>query len=163
MRRHGTVLDDLDRKILTALIADARASFKEIGLSIGLSAPAVKRRVDRLREDEVITGFTTVVTPSALGWHTEAYVEVFCEGAAPPKRLAEVVRNHPEIQSAVTVTGRADAILHIRALDVEHFEDVLERIRAESFVKETHSFVVLSHLLPSSPEAGSGRFSRINE
>lgn len=38
-RRHGTVLDDLDRKTLTALIADARASFKEIGLSIGLSAP----------------------------------------------------------------------------------------------------------------------------
>jgi DNA-binding Lrp family transcriptional regulator len=81
---------------------------------------------------------------------------VFCDGAAPPRRLAEVVRNHPEVQSAVTVTGRADAILHIRALDVAHFEDVLERIRSESFVKATNSFIVLSHLLPSSPEAGSG-------
>ncbi len=163
MARHGAALDHLDRKILVALMADARASFKEIGESIGLSAPAVKRRVDRLREEQVITGFTTVVTPSALGWHTEAYVEVFCEGAAPPNRLADVVRNHPEIQSAVTVTGRADAILHIRALDVAHFEDVLERVRAEPFVRETNSFIVLSHLLPSSPEAGSGRLSSINE
>ncbi|WP_406002237.1 Lrp/AsnC family transcriptional regulator [Streptomyces sp. NBC_00829] len=159
MSRRGAELDELDRKIIAALMADARASLREIGLSIGLSAPAVKRRVDRLREQEVITGFTTVVKPSALGWHTEAYVEVFCEGAAPPRRLAEVVRNHPEIQSAVTVTGRADALLHIRALDVAHFEDVLEKIRSEPFVKATNTFVVLNHLLPGSPEAGSGRIT----
>ncbi|TQK43070.1 DNA-binding Lrp family transcriptional regulator [Streptomyces sp. SLBN-118] len=159
MSRRGAELDELDRKIIAALMADARASLREIGVSIGLSAPAVKRRVDRLREQEVIAGFTTVVKPSALGWHTEAYVEVFCDDAAPPRRLAEVVRNHPEIQSAVTVTGRADAILHIRALDVAHFEDVLERIRSESFVKATNSFIVLTHLLPGSPEAGSGRIA----
>ncbi|MGW7367734.1 Lrp/AsnC family transcriptional regulator [Streptomyces sp. NPDC054841] len=159
MSRRAPDLDELDRKIVAMLMADARASLREIGKAIGLSAPAVKRRVDRLREQEVITGFTTVVKPAALGWQTEAYVQVFCDGAAPPRRLAEVVRNHPEIQSAVTVTGKADALLHIRARDVAHFEDVLERIRAESFVKATNSFFVLSHLLPGSPEAGSGRLA----
>lgn len=97
--------DELDRKIVTALMANARTSFAEIGASVGLSATAVKRRVDRLRETGVITGFTATVRPSALGWRTEAYVEVYCEGAAPPRRLAEVVRNHPEIAAAMTVTG----------------------------------------------------------
>ncbi|MEU1168340.1 Lrp/AsnC family transcriptional regulator, partial [Streptomyces sp. NPDC005921] len=106
--------DDLDRKITTALMANARTSFAEIGAAIGLSATAVKRRVDRLRETGVITGFTATVTPAALGWRTEAYVEVYCEGAAPPRRLAEVVRNHPEITAAMTVTGGADALLHPR-------------------------------------------------
>ena len=146
--------DELDRKIVTALMANARTSFAEIGASVGLSATAVKRRVDRLRETGVITGFTATVRPSALGWRTEAYVEVSCEGAAPPRRLAEVVRNHPEIAAAMTVTGGADALLHVRARDVEHFEEVLERIRQEPFIRKTISVMVLSHLLPDSPEAG---------
>lgn len=147
--------DELDRKIVAALVENARTSFTEIGAVIGLSATAVKRRVDRLREEGVITGFTTTVRPSALGWRTEAYVEVYCEGAAPPRRLAEVVRDYPEIMAAMTVTGGADALLHVRARDVEHFEEVLERIRTEPFIRKTISYMVLSHLLTTSPEAGA--------
>ncbi|MFL9654063.1 Lrp/AsnC family transcriptional regulator [Streptomyces sp. PB17] len=147
--------DELDRKIVTALMENARTSFAEIGAEIGLSSTAVKRRVDRLRETEVITGFTATVRPSALGWRTEAYVEVYCEGAVPPRRLAEVVRGYPEITAAMTVTGGADALLHVRARDVEHFEEVLERIRAEPFIRKTISVMVLSHLIPDSPEAGA--------
>ncbi|MET9257588.1 Lrp/AsnC family transcriptional regulator [Streptomyces sp. NPDC003717] len=146
--------DALDRKIVTALMANARTSFAEIGAEIGLSATAVKRRVDRLRDTGVITGFTATVRPSALGWRTEAYVEVYCEGAAPPRRLAEVVRAYPEIAAAMTVTGGADALLHVRARDVDHFEEVLERIRAEPFIRKTISVMVLTHLIPDSPEAG---------
>lgn len=97
--------DELDRKIVTALMVNARTSFAVIGAEVGLSATAVKRRVDRMRETGVVTGFTATVKPAALGWRTEAYVEVYCEGAAPPRRLAEVVRNHPEITAAMTVTG----------------------------------------------------------
>ncbi|MEV0322819.1 Lrp/AsnC family transcriptional regulator [Streptomyces sp. NPDC050658] len=155
MATHRPPFDELDRKIIAALIANARTSFAEIGADIGLSATAVKRRVDRLRETDVITGFTTTVRPSALGWRTEAYIEVYCDGAAPPRRLAEVVRDYPEITAAMTVTGGADALLHVRAVDVEHFEGVLERIRAEPFIRKTVSYMVLSHLLPESPEAAA--------
>ncbi|MEU1938362.1 Lrp/AsnC family transcriptional regulator [Streptomyces coeruleorubidus] len=157
MNSRSTPFDELDRKIITALMANARTSFAEIGTAIGLSATAVKRRVDRLREAGVITGFTATVKPSALGWRTEAYVEVYCEGAAPPRRLAEVVRDYPEITAAMTVTGGADALLHVRARDVEHFEEVLERIRQEPFIRKTISVMVLSHLLPESPEAGASQ------
>lgn len=155
MNSRPAPFDELDRKIITTLMANSRTSFAEIGAAIGLSSTAVKRRVDRLRESGVITGFTATVEPSALGWRTEAYVEVYCEGAAPPRRLAEVVRNHPEITAAMTVTGGADALLHVRATDVGHFENVLERIRREPFIRKTISYMVLSHLLPDSPEAGA--------
>ncbi|MFI0906641.1 Lrp/AsnC family transcriptional regulator [Streptomyces sioyaensis] len=155
MTSKAAPFDELDRKIIAALTDNGRASFAEIGGAIGLSATAVKRRVDRLRESKVITGFSATVRPSALGWLTEAYVEVYCDSAAPPRRLAEVVRNHPEIAAAMTVTGGADALLHVRATDVEHFEEVLERIRAEPFIRKTVSYMVLSHLLPESPEAGA--------
>jgi DNA-binding Lrp family transcriptional regulator len=57
------------------------------------------------------------------------------------------VGRHPEVVAAMTVTGEADALLRIRAADIRHFEEVLERIRAEPFVLRTSSSVVLSQLL----------------
>jgi DNA-binding Lrp family transcriptional regulator len=151
-------LDELDRRIVAALVEDARATYAEVGAQVGLSAPAVKRRVDRLRSSGAITGFSARVDPTALGWTTEAYVELYCRGRTSPADIAAAVSKHPEITDACTVTGEADALLHIRAADVRHFERVMERLGAEPFVVRTRSVIVLSRLvnrpdmLP--PEAG---------
>jgi DNA-binding Lrp family transcriptional regulator len=139
--------DELDRRILLALVQDARASYAEIGALVGLSAPAVKRRVDRLRAAGAITGFSARLSPAELGWTTEAYVEVFCRGRTSPGDIAAAAGRHPEVVSACTVTGEADALLHIRAADVRHFEQVVERIGAEPFVVRTRSMIVLSRLV----------------
>jgi DNA-binding Lrp family transcriptional regulator len=143
----GMSLDPLDRRIMAVLAGDARKSFADIGDVVGLSAPAVKRRVDRLRSTGTIMGYTAVFDQGALGWNTEAYVELYCRQATTPTRIAEAVSRHPEVVAAMTVTGEADALLRIRAVDVRHFEEVLERIRAEPFVLRTSSAVVLSQLL----------------
>jgi DNA-binding Lrp family transcriptional regulator len=140
-------LDDVDKRIVAALRDDARASFADIGAVVGLSAPAVKRRVDKLRSTGVITGFAAVVDPSALGWTTEAYVELYCQGNTSPALIAAAVARHPEVVDACTVSGEADALLHVVAADMRHFEDVLERIGAERFVARTKSVLVLSRLL----------------
>src|ERR1700759_5505693 len=140
-------LDEIDARILTALIRDARARYAVIGNEVGLSASAVKRRVDRLRASGAITGFSARVDPAALGWTTEAYVELFCGGATPPEEIGAAVRRHPEVADACTVTGEADALVHIRASDIRHFEQVVERIAAEPFVRRTRSVIVLSRLV----------------
>ncbi|MBO0787347.1 MAG: AsnC family transcriptional regulator, partial [Actinobacteria bacterium] len=49
-------VDDLDKRIVGALVGNARATYAEIGAQVGLSAPAVKRRVDRLLATGAITG-----------------------------------------------------------------------------------------------------------
>jgi len=139
--------DELDRRILHALVQDARASYAEIGAVVGLSAPAVKRRVDRLRAVGAITGFSARLSPGELGWTTEAYVELFCSGRTSPADIAVAAGKHPEVVSACTVTGDADALLHIRAADMRHFEQVVERISAEPFVVRTRSSIVLSRLV----------------
>ena len=144
--------DELDRRILHALVQDARASYAEIGAIVGLSAPAVKRRVDRLRSAGAITGFLGQLSPDELGWTTEAYVELFCRGRTSPADIAVATSKHPEVVSACTVTGEADALLHIRAADMRHFEQVVERIGAEPFVVRTRSSIVLSKLVDR-PEA----------
>ncbi len=149
--------DELDKQIVAALVADARATYAEIGADVGLSAPAVKRRVDRLLASGAITGFSANVDPAAAGWTTEAYVELFCRGRTSPADIGAAVAKHPEVVDACTVTGEADALLHIMAADVRHFEQVVERIGAEPFVVRTRSVIVLSRLvrrpdlLPRSP------------
>jgi DNA-binding Lrp family transcriptional regulator len=139
--------DELDKRIVAALVHDARATYAEVGAEVGLSAPAVKRRVDRLRSSGAITGFSARVDPAALGWTTEAYVELFCRGRTSPGDIAAAVAKHPEVGDACTVTGEADALLHIRAADVQHFERVMERLAAEPFVVRTRSVIVLSRLV----------------
>ena len=152
--------DELDELIVSALVEDARASYADIGARVGLSASAVKRRVDRLRASGAITGFTATVDPSALGWTTEAYVELFCRGRTSPGELGAALTKYPEVTGACTITGEADALLHIRAADVRHFEQVVEQIGAEPFVVRTRSVIVLSRLVSRAdirPPESSGR------
>ena len=140
-------MDDVDRRIVALLGADARASYAEIGSQVALSAPAVKRRVDRLRASGVIKGFTAVLDPAAIGWTTEAFVELFCTGKTTPAQIKAATRRHPEVVGAYTVSGEADALVHLRAADMVHLEQALERLRAESFVTSTRSMIVLSRLI----------------
>ena len=118
-------MDDTDRKIVALLREDARRSYLDIGNHVHLSAPAVKRRVDRLERDGVILGYTTIVDPRAFGWHAEAFVDLYCEG---------------------NVTGEASALLHVQAEDTKRLEQVLEQIRAARGVTRTVTEVVLSTL-----------------
>jgi DNA-binding Lrp family transcriptional regulator len=143
-------LDGIDEQILAELAQHARATFAEIGERVNLSAPAVKRRVDRMLDSGVIRGFTTVIDRSAVGWNTEAYVQVYCHGRISPDELRQAWMDIPEVVSAATATGTADAILRVLAHDMRHLEDALERIRTSADIERTESIVVLSNLIDRS-------------
>lgn len=128
-------------------MADGRASFATVGATVNLSASAVKRRVDRLRAEGVITDFTIRVDADALGWATEAYVEIYCNRRTSGEEIRRRMQTYPEVVEAVTVTGEADALLHLFAADTRHFERVLSEISALPFVARTKSVMVLSPLL----------------
>src|SRR5262245_19425079 len=142
-------MDDVDQRIIASLVSDARASYAEIGSVVALSAPAVKRRVDRLRAAGVIKGYTAIIDPAAVGWTTEAFVELYCTGRTTPVQIAAMAKKDPAVVGAYTVSGEADALVHLRAADIAHLEQVLERLRAEPFVTSTRSMIVLSRLVES--------------
>lgn len=144
---NDVVVDLIDERIVRALMADGRASYGAIGRLVNLSAPAVKRRVDRLREQGVIMGYAARVDPATIGWRTEAYVELFCNRRTSGAEILERMAPYPEVVEAFTVTGDADALLHVFAEDIQHFERVLTRISAEPFVARTRSALILSALL----------------
>lgn len=139
--------DEIDRQIVHLLTEDARRSFGDIGDRVGLSAPAVKRRVDRLEETGVIRGYSAIVDRSIDGAVMETFVEVFCTGRTAPSDIRSIVEGFNQVVEAYTVSGEADALLLLRTRDIGELEDTLERIRAHKSVDRTKSVIVLSRLL----------------
>jgi DNA-binding Lrp family transcriptional regulator len=138
--------DEIDEQIVALLRENARRSFQDIGDRVSLSAPAVKRRVDRLEAEGVIRGYTVTIEPTAFGWHSHAFVELYCDGRMAGAEVSAAVSKHPEVEGAYTVAGSPSAILHLRATDTQHLEQALERIRETAGVTRTETQVVLSTL-----------------
>ncbi|HXV35395.1 MAG TPA: Lrp/AsnC family transcriptional regulator [Gaiellaceae bacterium] len=139
-------LDEIDRQIVALLREGARRSFREVGETVGLSAPAVKRRVDRLEATGVITGYTAVLDPALFGWSMQAIVSLYCEGTMAADEVRAAVAGHPEVVAAYTVAGEASAVLVVRAADTGHLERLLERLREHRGVLRTQTQIVLSTL-----------------
>jgi DNA-binding Lrp family transcriptional regulator len=139
-------MDAIDTQIIALMRDNSRRSFQDIGRQVALSAPAVKRRVDRLEARGVLKGYTAVVDPASMGWGTHAFVALYCEGRMSATEVRAAVDKHPEVVAAYTVAGEASAILHVRAEDTAHLEAALERIRDADGVVRTQTQVVLSTL-----------------
>ncbi|MGY0499766.1 Lrp/AsnC family transcriptional regulator [Nocardia sp. FBN12] len=147
VRGKGNDVDTIDRRILAELLVHARASFQEIGSVVGLSAPAVKRRVDKMVASGQITGFTAQVNPAALGWTTEAYVEVYYRDNISPAELRRTLEPIPQVVGVWTIAGEADALVHVMATDMAEIEVTVERIRENARVGRTRSSLVMSRIL----------------
>jgi Lrp/AsnC family leucine-responsive transcriptional regulator len=140
-------MDTVDRQILALLVDDGRRTYDDLARRVALSAPAVKRRVDRLRSTGALRGFTAIVDHSALGASTEALIELFFAPGTPLDEVAATLRHHPEVVEAWSVTGEADAIARVRARDNADLERVIIELQAGGPVERTRSAVVLSRLV----------------
>lgn len=145
-------MDTLDHRILDQLRDNARAGYGDIGSVVGLSASAVKRRVDRLVGDGVIQGFTIKVDPAVEDRGTEAWVELYCRGTVSPDELRALLDTVPEVIDAGTVTGSADAVVHMRSKDLSALEEALDKVRLAPQVDHTRSAIVLSKLVSRETE-----------
>ena len=147
MLQQCAALDAIDHKIVALLVENARRSYDDIGQRVSLSAPAVKRRVDRLRKTGALKGFTAVVDHAALGAQTEALVELFYAPGTLLDSVAESLRRHPEVIEAWSVTGEADAIARVRTTDNAGLERLIMDLQRDGHVVRTRSQVVMSRLV----------------
>jgi len=138
-----TDLDDIDRRILELLAKDGRRSASEIGRQIGLSPAAAKRRIDRLEEIGVIAGYRAVLDHARLGSHIEAFVELRFAGATQVDDIEAVAAGMTEVVEAFTTAGDPDALVRVRARDLDHLKRVVDRIRRTHKVTGTKTLIVL--------------------
>ncbi|MCW3040814.1 MAG: Lrp/AsnC family transcriptional regulator [Solirubrobacterales bacterium] len=141
-------LDPTDEEIIALLIEDSRRSLADIGRVVSLSPPAVKRRIDRLEEIGVITGYTTLVNHAKLGRPLEAFTELRFAGNTRVDDIAGVAKNLPEVQTIYTMAGDPDALALIRVRDVEDLKRVIDRMRSTGKIVGTKTLMVLGAWSP---------------
>jgi DNA-binding Lrp family transcriptional regulator len=140
-------VDDVDHQILALLVEDGRRTYDAIAERVALSAPSVKRRIDRLRDDGTLRGFTAVLDDVAMGWGTEALVELFYAPGTLLDEVATRLARVPEVVEAWSITGEADAIARVRTRDNADLERVIMDLQRDGVLERTRSQVVMSRLV----------------
>ena len=99
-------MDELDKKILEMLQINARESFAHIGKEVGLSPPAIGKRVRQMEEDGIIEGYALKVNHEKLGIETKAYITlVLHQGPRGTADAQKKIRAMDEVQSCDRITG----------------------------------------------------------
>jgi Lrp/AsnC family leucine-responsive transcriptional regulator len=138
-----TDLDAIDHRLLELLVEDGRRSATRLGREVGLSPAAAKRRLDRLERIGVIAGYRAVLDHARLGRHIEAFVELRFAGATQVDDIEGTVAGVPEVVEAFTTAGDPDAVVRVRATDLDHLKRVVDRIRRSGKVTGTKTLIVL--------------------
>jgi Lrp/AsnC family leucine-responsive transcriptional regulator len=136
-------LDETDLEIIELLRQDARRTLADVAERVSLSAPAVKRRVDRLERERVITGYTVQVDHALLGRPLQAFTELRFAGNLPVDQIAGIAAGIPEVQTIFTTAGDPDALAWIRVRDVDDLKRVIDLLRRSGRVTGTKTLMVL--------------------
>lgn len=142
-----TALDAVDRRLLEALRDDGRISVAALAGRCGISRANAYARLERLRSEGVVEGFTARVDWRRLGLGVSAIVLI--AGRQPAWRtLRDQLRRMPEVEYCAFTTGEYDALILVRVRDVETLRDVvLERLQSSPAVRATQTIFVLEEVV----------------
>ncbi|ORV28216.1 AsnC family transcriptional regulator [Mycolicibacterium confluentis] len=149
-----TDLDDVDRRILTALHADARISNSALADAVGIAASTCHGRVRRLQELGVIRGFYTDINPAAIGLSLQAMISVSLQAGARGRirDFISQIRSKPQVMDVYFLAGADDFILHVAARDTDDLRAfVVENLNADRDVAGTQTSLIFEHLRGASP------------
>ena len=126
-------IDDLDRKILAELQADASQSLDEIARKVGSSKTPVWNRIKRMKETGVITRQTAILDPEALGLEACFFVLVRTSEheADWQRRFLDVLRRRPEVLEAHRLAGDIDYILKVRVKNARAYDQFYQALISE--------------------------------
>jgi DNA-binding Lrp family transcriptional regulator len=147
-------VDDIDRRILTALHADARMPNSALAELIGIAPSTCHGRVRRLQELGVIRGFYADIDPSAIGLQLQAMISVTLQSNARGKirSFIQHIRRRPQVMDVYFLAGADDFILHVAARDTDDLRSfVVENLNADADVAGTQTSLIFEHLRGASP------------
>ncbi len=140
-------LDSVDLDLLRALADDPRATVVALADRLGLSRNTVQARMARLERADVLLSYERALSPAAMGFPIEAFIQVTVRQADLPRirsELAEV----PEIVQAHGMSGAVDLVVRVATRDTPHLFDVDARILAIEGVERTETSLVMREVIP---------------
>lgn len=139
------LLDPVNLRLLSELHGNPRLSMSELARRVGMSAPTVTERVQRLERSGVIVGFRMDVDPGVLGLPVAAFVRIRPGPGQLPK-IAEVARRAPQVVECHRVTGEDCFVLKVHAPSIGQLEEILDQFLL--FGQTTTSIVVSTPVPP---------------
>ena len=123
------LLDERNLKLLRLLRRDPRAGVSELARGVGMSAPAVRERLQRLEEAGVIAGYRVELDAAALGYPVSAFVRV---RPAPGElsKVAELAKRMPQVVECCRVTGEDCFIMRVQIEGLDRLDRVLDQFLA---------------------------------
>lgn len=123
MARHQ--LDNLDKKILKLVVADARIPFLEVARACNVSGAAIHQRIQKLIKLGVIKGSEYIVNPEKIGYETCAYVGLYLQDPSSFDDVVEKLRQIPEVTECHYTTGGYDMFIKIYARNNHHMLNII--------------------------------------
>jgi Lrp/AsnC family leucine-responsive transcriptional regulator len=145
--------DPINRKILAALVANARIPISELAERVGLSKTPVAQRVRQMEEIGLITGYRAILSPLKLGLTHVTYVEVRMSDTRQVAldRFNAGVKLIPEVEECYMIAGGFDYLLKVRSRDMVHFRQIMaEKISTLPFIHATSSYVSMEAVVEQS-------------
>lgn len=134
-------MDDFDRKIISKLRGNARASVSEIALAVNLSRTAVADRIRKLENSDIIKGYTTVINDPSKD-KVSAHFEIQ-KNRVPCQRIAKFLRKIPEVRVCNSIAGTTDMIVKVRAESSDRIEKVRDEIASIDGVGKVKIHMIL--------------------
>jgi Lrp/AsnC family leucine-responsive transcriptional regulator len=141
------LLDQVNVRLLHELQADPRITMSALARQVGMSAPAVTERVQRLEQAGVITGYTLRVDPTALGYPVAVFVRIKIT-TGRLDRFAAFVETVPEVVECYRVTGEDCFLLKVHIPSLDHLAALLDRFMMHG---QTTSSVVVATPVAARP------------
>lgn len=136
-------MDDLDRRLIALLRADARATVASIAKALHVARGTVQNRIAKLERDGTITGYTVRLKPQVDEHRIAALMTIAVEGNRAGSVL-RTLRGDPAVEALHTTNGRWDIVAELRADSLEAFDRVLGRIRQVDGIASTETSLLLS-------------------
>jgi Lrp/AsnC family transcriptional regulator, leucine-responsive regulatory protein len=140
----SVLLDTVNRRLLSELAADPRITMAALARRVGMSAPAVSERIQRMERAGVITGYRVDISPAALGLPVTVFVRIRPTAGQLPK-IAELARQTPEISECHRISGEDCFLIKMHAAAIEDIEKTLDRFLTHG---QTITSVVVSTPVP---------------
>lgn len=141
-------IDQIDQKILSFLVKNARMPFLEIARECGVSGAAIHQRVKKMENLGIITGSRLLVKPDALGLNVCAYVGVSLSQANKYAEVIEHLKKISEVVECHFVTGKHALMLKLYCFDHDHLMEVLiNTIQNIPAVQQTETFISLDQAI----------------
>lgn len=137
-------IDDVDRKILSYLIKNARIPFLEIARECGISGAAIHQRVKKMEDAGIVDGSSFNVKPRALGFKVCAFIGVTLDHAHKYKTVVREIKKIPEVVECHFITGNYTFLIKILCKNHQHLMNLLiNTLQNIPGIAKTESFIAL--------------------